>query len=77
MIPVELMDLWMSKYKSWRAFVMESYNQRLSEMLEAIDVLAFMSMEERLKKYLSDKYYVHKSRSVHITHQEIQFQCHP
>ena len=45
-------------------------------MLEAIDVLAFMSMEERLKKYLKDKYYVRKSATVDITHQEIADDLH-
>jgi len=76
MIPVEFMDLWMAKYKSWRAFVLESYNQRLNEMLEAMDILAFGSMEQRLKKYLLDKYYVRKSHTIDITHQEIADDLH-
>ena len=41
MVPVEKMDEWMVKYKSWRTFVLESYNTRLNEMLAAIDNLAF------------------------------------
>ena len=48
MIPIEKMEEWLTKYKSWRNFVFESYNIRLNEMLEAIDSLAFLNLEERL-----------------------------
>src|SRR5210317_1450393 len=34
-IPVEKLEDWMVKYKSWRNFVIDSYDIRLSEMLEA------------------------------------------
>ena len=48
MIPVNKMEEWLGKYKSWRNYVFESYNKRLGEMLTAIDNLAFMKMDERL-----------------------------
>lgn len=70
-IPVEKMDEWLVKYKSWRTFVIDSYNTRLSEMIEAIDTLAFMKMDERLFKYLSDKVKVMRSTTLNTTHQEI------
>ena len=49
------MEEWLTKYKTWRNFVFDSYNVRLNEMLEAIDTLAFMNLDERLYKYLTDK----------------------
>lgn len=70
-IPLEKMETWMVKYKSWRDFVIESYNIRLDEMLEAIDTLAFMKMDQRLFKYLTDKVKIMRSTSLHTTHQEI------
>jgi len=70
-IPLEKMESWMVKYKSWRNFVIESYNIRLNEMLEAIDTLAFMKMDRRLYKYLTDKVKIMRSTSLHTTHQEI------
>ncbi|MBT8219734.1 MAG: Crp/Fnr family transcriptional regulator [Bacteroidia bacterium] len=70
-VPVELMEQWMVKYESWRNFVLESYNMRLNEMLEAIDNLAFNNMEERLSKYLSDKAMIMKSKEINITHLQI------
>lgn len=51
MIPVAKMEEWLGKYKSWRNFVFSSYNKRLSEMLTAIDNLAFMKMDERLLSF--------------------------
>lgn len=71
MIPVAKMDDWMVKYKSWRNFVLESYQTRLNEMLEAVDNLAFSNMEERLLKYIKDKYMVSGDNFLKITHFEI------
>jgi len=76
MIPVEKMEEWIVKYKSWRNFVFESYNIRLLEMLEAIDTLAFMKMDERLYKYLTDKAKVLGTTEIANTHQEIATDMH-
>ncbi len=70
-IPVDKLEEWMVKYKSWRSFVIESYNIRLNEMLEAIDTLAFMKMDQRLFKYLTDKVKIMRSTTLKTTHQEI------
>ncbi len=70
-IPVEKLEDWMVKYKSWRNFVIDSYDIRLSEMLEAIDTLAFLKMDQRLFKYLTDKVQIMRSTSLNTTHQEI------
>ncbi|MBP9055742.1 MAG: Crp/Fnr family transcriptional regulator, partial [Saprospiraceae bacterium] len=67
-IPIEKMEEWMVKYKSWRGFVLDSYNIRMNEMLDAIDNLAFNNMEERLYKYLREKVMITKESKIHITH---------
>ena len=69
-IPVEKLEEWMVKYPSWRSFVIDSYNIRLNEMLEAIDTLAFMKMDQRLYKYLIDKVQIMRSTTLNTTHQE-------
>ena len=71
MIPVQKMEDWLVKYKSWRAFVFDSYDVRMKEMLEAIDSLAFQNTEERLYKYLKDKAMVLGSSVLDITHLQI------
>lgn len=76
MIPVNKMEEWMGKYKSWRNFVFSSYNNRLKEMLAAIDNLAFMKMEERLLSYLIEKSKINKTKHIQNTHQEIANDLH-
>ena len=76
MIPVMKMEEWLGKYKSWRNYVFNSYNNRLKEMLSAIDNLAFMNMDERLLNYLHDKSKINNSREIHNTHQDIAYDLH-
>ncbi len=76
MIPVIKMEDWLGKFKSWRNFVFNSYNQRLKEMLSAIDHLAFMNMNDRLLSYLIDKTKIYQTREIKSTHQEIAYDLH-
>ena len=71
MIPVAKMEEWMGKYKSWRSYVLESYNSRFNEMLNAIDSIAFMHMDERLLNYLFERQKITGSLIINKTHQEI------
>ena len=71
MIPVSKMELWLGKYKSWSNFVFNGYNNRLKEMLLAIDNLAFMKLDQRLLKHLKDKSKINNSIYINATHQEI------
>ena len=69
-IPLEFMDQWMGKYKSWYQFVITSYRNRFEELLKTIDAIAFTGMDERLEYYLKKQ--VEKLGSnFKITHQEI------
>ena len=70
-LPVEHIDDWLMKFKSWRSFIIDSYHFRLIEMVESIDSLAFMKMDKRLLKYLNDKVKITKDIDLEITHQEI------
>lgn len=74
MIPVSKMEEWMGKYRSWRNFVLNSYNSRLSEMLVAIDNLAFMKMDDRLLSHLQEKAKINNSHIINNTHQEIAYE---
>lgn len=76
MIPIEKMDDWMVKFRSWRAFILDSYHERLSELLETIDTLAFMKMDDRLMKYLRDKAMVTRDDVIHTTHKDIAQDLH-
>jgi len=70
-LPVAHIDEWLIKFKSWRFFIIDSYHFRLIEMVESIDSLAFMKMNQRVFKYLTDKVKITKDVDLEITHQEI------
>lgn len=70
-IPIQKMEEWIVKYPTWRRFVFDSYNNRLNEMLESIDNLAFTNLEGRLYKYLKDKAMVSGDAILKITHHHI------
>ncbi len=76
MIPIEKMEEWTSKFKSWRNFVFESYHTRLSEMLDTIDTIAFLNMDERLIRYLQDKAKINRNEQIQVTHQQIAYDLH-
>jgi len=76
MIPVQKMSEWLGKYKSWQNFILQSYHNRMIEMLEAIDTIAFLRMDERLLKYLRDKAMVTHDDVIHATHKEISEGLH-
>ena len=71
MIPVQKMEEWIIKFRTWRSFVFESYDTRFEEMLSVINALAFQQMDERLYNYLKDKAMVLGDAIITNTHQEI------
>ncbi|NJB72673.1 CRP/FNR family transcriptional regulator [Saonia flava] len=75
-IPVQQMDIWMSKYKSWQRYILDSYHIRMMELLETVDTLAFLRMDERLLKHLQDKAKVSHDDVIHTTHQDIAYDLH-
>jgi CRP/FNR family transcriptional regulator len=76
MIPIEKMEAWTAQYKSWRNFVFTSYNQRIKDLLETVDSIAFLKMDERLIKYLEEKSRISEDGIIHKTHQEIANELH-
>lgn len=72
-IPTRHMDDWMTRYQSWKNFVMLSYDNRMLEMVKTIDSIAFQKMDERLLQYLHRKSEVTNSKELNATHQEIAY----
>jgi len=70
-IPLEYMDNWISKYKSWYYFVLESYRNRFEEMLVTIDHIAFRNMDERLMFYLQRQQKTLKTNTIAISNTEV------
>lgn len=76
MIPVTYLDIWMTKYPSFRTFVMSSYQLRFEELLSAIDSMAFHKMDERLYRYLLDTKQATGSFEINKTHEQIAKELH-
>lgn len=75
-VPVRYMDEWMSKYQSWKNFVMRSYDSRMYELVRTIDDIAFKKMDERLLQYLEKKAEATQSNVISATHQDIAYDLH-
>lgn len=71
MVPVDTMSEWMSKFKSWYQFVIETYRARFDELLITLDNVAFRSMDERLEFYLKRAKEAQQTTLLNISHQEI------
>jgi CRP/FNR family transcriptional regulator len=71
MVPVDTMSEWMSKFKSWYQFVIETYRARFDELLVTLDNVAFRSMDERLEFYLKRAKEAQGTTLLNISHQEI------
>lgn len=76
MIPIRKMEEWTSKYKTWRSFVFDSYHNRLNELLNTLDSIAFSNMDERLLNYLKEKVRITNQNTIYNTHKEIADELH-
>ncbi|MER3376080.1 MAG: Crp/Fnr family transcriptional regulator [Allomuricauda sp.] len=76
MVPVQKMEEWMGKYKGWRNYVFESYHNRLNELLQTVDSIAFKNLDQRLVEYLKKKVEVTNDNKIRNTHQEIAYDLH-
>ncbi|MGB1103197.1 MAG: Crp/Fnr family transcriptional regulator [Crocinitomicaceae bacterium] len=71
--PVKYMDEWMSKYRSWRSYILGNYAARYEEILDVVDLLAFKKMDDRVANYLKEKAIMHQTNEVLISHQDIAY----
>jgi CRP/FNR family transcriptional regulator len=71
MLPVQLMDDMMNRFKSWSHFVIQTYRNRFDEMLSVIDNIAFRNMDERLEFYLKRCKTESGKLVLNLTHQQI------
>ena len=71
MVPLNLMNEWMLKHRSWYEFVVDSFRIRFEEVLTVIDNIAFRSMDQQLEFYLKRQYKTFGTKMLKISHQEI------
>lgn len=76
MIPIKKMEEWLGRYQSWRTFVFSNYQNRIEEVLESLERVAFERLDERLEDYLKEKARINNEHSVFQTHKEIAEEIH-
>lgn len=70
-LPLDLMDQWMTQYRTWYHYVLGTYRTRFEELLTVIDQIAFRSLDERLEFYLKRMADGSGSRDIFTSHQDI------
>ncbi len=70
-VPVELLDSWMTMFQTWKEYVMRSMQLRFDELLDALDSIAFLKMDERLEKFFTDRYRSSGSKIFEGSHQDV------
>ena len=71
LIPIQLMDDMMNKYKTWYQFVIQTYRSRFDELLTVVDNIAFRNMDERLEFYLKRHSTKTGKKQIELSHQQI------
>jgi len=74
-IPVELVEPWF-KYPEWKAYVNNNYNNRFTELLQVVDLIAFSNMDKQLLHYLKERSKALNTKVLVITHQLIAEELH-
>jgi len=71
MVPVDLLDGWLTQFQTWKEYVMHSMQKRFDELLNTIESISFMRMDERLEKFFTDRFKSTGSTTFEGTHQNI------
>lgn len=70
-VPLQKMEQWMTKYPSWKKFVMDTMVTEFIDVIKNIDNIAFKKMDDRLISYLKAKSRIIDSPLLNISHQQI------
>jgi CRP/FNR family transcriptional regulator, anaerobic regulatory protein len=70
-IPINDAFNWFDTNRSWRTYVFQTLENRIEELLLAVDTMAFSKVDQRILSYLQAKAKTLKTNSLNITHQEI------
>lgn len=70
-MPARLMDEFTDRFRSWKNFVMLTYQRRFEELLRTVDGIAFQKLDARILDLLRERVRKSGDRVVHTTHQEL------
>lgn len=70
-LPIKQVDSWMTKYQSWKNFVMKTYDTKMLDLVKFIDNIAFKGLDQRLELYLKAIVRATGNATISITHQQV------
>lgn len=71
LIPTAKVREWQIKYSRWNQFIINTFLDRYTELLNTINDLSFKNIDERVYNYLIQHHHRHGGNSVKITHQKL------
>lgn len=71
LVPVELLDSWITQYQTWKEYVMHAMKIRFDELLNTLDSIAFLKMDDRLIRFFKDRFKTTGLSLYNGSHQEI------
>ena len=70
-IPHNKLDEWLCKFPTWKAFIMQSFNDRFLELLKSVESIAFKKLDQRLIDYLKERQRINNSSVIKASHNNI------
>jgi CRP/FNR family transcriptional regulator len=75
-LPLKRATEWFDSFPEWRRFVLQSYQQRFEEALQALDSVAFRQLDERLLNYLHERSKALNQTVLPLSHGDIATALH-
>ena len=70
-IPIRYMDEWMTRYQSWKNFVMTTYDRKILDLVKVVDSISFKNLDKRMMEYLKKRVAATGNRVISTSHQDI------
>jgi CRP/FNR family transcriptional regulator len=70
-VPIRNMDEWTDRFRSWKSFVLLTYQRRFEELLRTVDSIAFQKLDARVLDLLRERARKSGSNVIATTHQEL------
>jgi CRP/FNR family transcriptional regulator len=70
-LPIRKMDEWTDHFRSWKSFVLLTYQRRFEELLRTVDSIAFQKLDTRLLDLLHERARKSGTQVIASTHQEL------
>ncbi|MFN8356007.1 MAG: Crp/Fnr family transcriptional regulator [Spirosomataceae bacterium] len=74
LFPTQMVNEWQLKYRSWNAFLIQTFRSRYDELLGAFESVAFDPIEKRMLNYLSFRAKTDNTSKIIISHQQLAYE---